>query len=141
MDIKDYEKMALANGLVVMQIDQPLAPYKTGSYAGFPPADAMFYHKEGIAHPLNGPIDFPHEPAEPPPPPPALVEIPDDWRQQNRLQKAHIVAKINGTALTPKITTQECDNAIETELARRKRPEAAEAQAFPAVTSQSLPRG
>jgi hypothetical protein len=135
VDITHYQKLALPNGLVIMQIDQPLAPYKVGGYAGFSPDEAMFYHKEGIAHPKDGPIDYPKQPPPAPPPAPALVEIPKAWRQLNRLQKAHIVAAIHGTALTPSITTKECDHAIETELARREAKETP-----PIVTTQSLPR-
>lgn len=132
MQIEDYRKLALSNGLVVMQIDQPLAPYQVGNYAGFSPDEAMFYHKEGIAHPKDGPREYPKSPEPPPPPSPALVPIPKDWRSLNRLQKAQIVAGIHGTALTPSITTKECDNAIEQELAKRS-------GSFPAVTSASIP--
>lgn len=148
MEIDDYRRLALENGLVVMQIDQPLAPYKIGSYAGFPPEDAMFYHQEGIAHPKGGPVEFPVTPPAPPAPGPSLVEIPDDWRSLNRLQKAHIVAKIQQTQPSVKITVKEADDAIQRELARRQqnRPsqpqsEPASADApFPAVTANSLPR-
>jgi hypothetical protein len=148
--IEDYRRLALENGLVIMQIDQPLAPYRTGSYAGFSPEEAMFYHQEGIAHPKDGPVEFPKAPPEPPPPGPALVDIPKDWRSLNRLQKAHIVAALQQTQVSVKITTKEADDAIEAELARRERSEAGRAPAkdevpsaaaaFPAVTAASLPR-
>lgn len=146
MEIDDYRRLALENGLVVMQIDQPLAPYKIGSYAGFPPEDAMFYHQEGIAHPKGGPVEFPVTPPAPPAPGPSLVEIPDDWRSLNRLQKAHIVAKIQQTEPSVKITTKEADDAIQAELNRRGKSsppvQAAQESAatFPAVTAASLPR-
>lgn len=141
MKIDDYVKLALDNGLVVMQIDQPLSPYKVGSYAGFTPEDAMFYHQEGIAHPKDGPREYPQAPPEPPPPGPALVEIPPDWRQLNRLQKVHIAAKIHGTLPQVSMTNKEAEDAIQIELNRREvSAGAAQAQAFPAVTAASLPR-
>lgn len=139
MEIEDYRALALDNGLVVMQIDLPLAPYKVGGFAGFTPEDAMFYHMEGIAHPKDGPVKFPEPKAPAPPPPPALVDIPADWRHLNRLQKAQIVAALHGTTLTPSITTKECDDAIQAEINRRQDRE--EEQDFPRVTAAGLRKG
>jgi hypothetical protein len=137
--IEDYQRLALDNGLVVMVIDTPMSPYKIGSCAGFKPEEAMFYHQEGLAHPINGPVQFEPEPPEPPAASPALVPIPKDWRTLNRLQKAKIVSEIHGTALTTAITTKECDDAITAELVRRDASGAGVPAGAPSVTAAGFP--
>lgn len=143
MELKDYEKLAKANGKVICVIDRELSPYRVGQMAGFSPSDAFFYHQQGRAHPVGCPVEYPVAPPAPPPEPESVVAIPDNWRTMNRLALARIVCEITGEKPSPAITMQRCIDVIEAELARREGPKAPAPapvqQSFPAVRAGSFP--
>lgn len=122
LTIKDFEAMAMKNGLVAMQVTRSFAPYFKGSVNGFPPAQALKLYEDGDAVPHKR--DVPPKAAakaEAPiePPRSELIEIPANWREEHHFTRRKLASQISGKPSKDFESQDEADGIIEAEVNRR----------------------
>lgn len=118
-----FERLANEKtGLVLMQLQEDVVPWKSGTLAGFYPDKAYQFYREKVAVPITPEgqvIEIDDAPATPEAPFDSLPRyvIPADWRSEHHLKRMRLARQIAGQDVN---TADEADRIIEAELNRQR---------------------